>query len=710
MPTMTQLDAAVAPKSQPEVPLSQQKDALDYVRLDSTPKFYESAQNGQGRTDAPSDEPKKKGLVQMEPGHGTTPDKYTYNPSQRNDRLQSMEEGKTADGTLTHKKFGLKADKHASRADGMTEEATLTGKDTKTVARKFDSSVNPHGLNVETVLTEGKTSTTTRGFDPDSKNNNDGLKTQVLKNDGKGNESTTAVYKDGSRIEIVKANGKEVSTKRFDKEGKEIKEDGAKNPADDKTPKSIDEQLKAYRAELEKGNDLPEIKRGQGPYSSLEEAVKKGTIKPMSPGEMLSEARRIRDRDFKEKGRNHYKEHEKLERYTKKEIDEKVAAKKVELEKAQPKEEPKLPKPPETEGVDQPPKKEGVDEPPKKEGETDKPPKPAEAKLDVANNGASPEFQAKVQATVDALPEGVKKLLQDKGVSVAVAKEDPNGLFSPFSRNPSDNNRTTLSIAENVNRGSGEPVKTDDIDIRNAVAFAVQQTSNPPLNKSPEFQSAIKADLAKMTDNDLKERVSKMLETPSGQEQLFGKLFGERYMSGDAHAQEIQKLFPESSKWLDGQITKKPTDKAEVVDAKEKQAQSERLTPSAEKIKEAMTPDIEANLKKNGLETDPAKIKNGITDAIQSDSMPLGVMQKRGDGDFPIMAGYMGTGAINIEQRQQALSEQQQKRTEWRAQNPNAPKGDEFKLFQIGELLREKFGKERIDAADALVKKLQPAK
>jgi|AGTN01.3.fsa_nt_gi hypothetical protein len=430
----------------------------------------------------------------------------------------------------------------------------------------------------------------------------------------------------------------------------------------------------------------------------------------MGPEEMLSEARRIRDRDFKEKGRDYYKEHEKLERYTKKEIDEKVEAKKAELEKAQPKEPPKeLPKPPVVEGeTEQPPKKPGeTDQPPKKPGETDQPPMPAEAKLDVANNGASPEFQAKVQAAVDALPDGVKKLLQDKGISVAVAKEDPNGLFNPFSRNPTDANHTTLSIAENTDRGG--PTKTDDIDIRNAVAFAVQNTGNPSLDKSPEFQDAIKADLAKMTDNDLKERVSKMLETSAGKEQLFGKLFGERYMSGDAHAQDIQKMFPESSKWLDAQINKKPTDKAEV-EEKEKQAQAERLTPAAERIKEAMTPDIEANLKKNGLETDPAKIKQGITDAIRSDSIPLDVMQKRGDGDFPILAGYMGTGAINDEQRQEILGEQQKRRADWREKNPTAAKGEEFKQFQIGELLREKLGKERIDAADALLKKLQPGK
>lgn len=140
----------------------------------------------------------------------------------------------------------------------------------------------------------------------------------------------------------------------------------------------------------------------------------------------------------------------------------------------------------------------------------------------------------------------------------------------------------------------------------------------------------------------------------------------------------------------------------------EKLAQAERLAPAADKIKQALTPDMQADLKKNGLESDPDKIRKGIVDAMRSDSMPTAVMQKRGDGDFPIMAGYMATGLMNGEQRQQILDDQKQKRTQWRSEHPDAEKGSEFKQYQTGELLRDKFGKERVDAADALLKQLQP--
>ena len=143
--------------------------------------------------------------------------------------------------------------------------------------------------------------------------------------------------------------------------------------------------------------------------------------------------------------------------------------------------------------------------------------------------------------------------------------------------------------------------------------------------------------------------------------------------------------------------------------AQERLAQAERLAPSAQKIRQAETLEIEAALKKNGLESDPDKIRNGIVDAIRSDSMPTGVMQKRADGDFAIMAGYVATGAITGEQRQQILNEQKQKRDQWRAEHPDAEKGTEFKQFQTGDLLRAAFGKDRIDAADALLKQLQPA-
>jgi hypothetical protein len=154
-----------------------------------------------------------------------------------------------------------------------------------------------------------------------------------------------------------------------------------------------------------------------------------------------------------------------------------------------------------------------------------------------------------------------------------------------------------------------------------------------------------------------------------------------------------------------GKEQTKPGDGAEDT---QKRAQAERLAPSVEQIKQAMTPEIEAALKRNGLETDPEKIRKGIMDAICSDTMPMDAMQKRGNGDFPILAGYMGTGAIHDHQRQEILDEQKQKRAQWRSENPDADKGTEFQMFQTGDLLREHFGTERIDAADALLTRLQP--
>lgn len=141
---------------------------------------------------------------------------------------------------------------------------------------------------------------------------------------------------------------------------------------------------------------------------------------------------------------------------------------------------------------------------------------------------------------------------------------------------------------------------------------------------------------------------------------------------------------------------------------KERGKQAERLAPSIEKIRNAMTADVEASLKEHGLKTDPKEVRNGIVDAMRFDSMPLSAMQKRQDCDFPIIAGYVALGALSQEQRKQVLDEQQVKRNEWRAKNPEAEKGAEQEHFQTGELLREGFGKERIDAADRLLHELQP--
>jgi hypothetical protein len=158
----------------------------------------------------------------------------------------------------------------------------------------------------------------------------------------------------------------------------------------------------------------------------------------------------------------------------------------------------------------------------------------------------------------------------------------------------------------------------------------------------------------------------------------------------------------------DQELQREAAKQVEKAKEQAKLAQAERLAPSAEKIKQAMTPEIEAALKKNGFETDPEKIRKGIVEALASDTMPTEVMQKRADGDFPIMAGYMAVGAINGGDRQQILADQKQRREQWRTEHPDAAKGAEFKLYPTGDLLREKFGNDRINAADALLTKLQP--
>ncbi|HEY9679496.1 MAG TPA: hypothetical protein V6C76_15920 [Drouetiella sp.] len=146
---------------------------------------------------------------------------------------------------------------------------------------------------------------------------------------------------------------------------------------------------------------------------------------------------------------------------------------------------------------------------------------------------------------------------------------------------------------------------------------------------------------------------------------------------------------------------------AENLPASELTRQYDRLTPSSDKVEAALTPELADRLAKFGLVNNSEQFRDGLREALKSDNMPLGVMQKRGDGEFPILDGYVAVGAITAQQRNDILREQKEKRNEWRAEHPDADKGAEYKLFQTGELLREKFGKERIDAADELLTRLQ---
>lgn len=79
--------------------------------------------------------------------------------------------------------------------------------------------------------------------------------------------------------------------------------------------------MKAFREKLEQDNfNLKAIEKGWGPYQALEAMVKEGKIK-MTPAEMKAEAERIRNREFKELGRQHFKVGESPKRWSQDEMD-----------------------------------------------------------------------------------------------------------------------------------------------------------------------------------------------------------------------------------------------------------------------------------------------------------------------------------------------------------------------------------------------------
>lgn len=92
--------------------------------------------------------------------------------------------------------------------------------------------------------------------------------------------------------------------------------------------KALDEHMTKFQADLAAQNfTLNPLKRGEGPYQSIEQMGKDGKLPPgFTHQDILSEARRIRDRDFKELGRNYYKVGEAPVRWNEAEVKAKVDA------------------------------------------------------------------------------------------------------------------------------------------------------------------------------------------------------------------------------------------------------------------------------------------------------------------------------------------------------------------------------------------------
>lgn len=92
--------------------------------------------------------------------------------------------------------------------------------------------------------------------------------------------------------------------------------------------KALDEHMTKFQADVAAQNfTLNPLKRGEGPYQSIEQMGKDGKLPPgMTHQDVLSEARRIRDRDFQELGRNFYKVGEAPVRWNETEVKAKVDA------------------------------------------------------------------------------------------------------------------------------------------------------------------------------------------------------------------------------------------------------------------------------------------------------------------------------------------------------------------------------------------------
>lgn len=92
--------------------------------------------------------------------------------------------------------------------------------------------------------------------------------------------------------------------------------------------KALDEHMTKFQADVAAQNfTLNPLKRGEGPYQSIEQMGKDGKLPPgMTHQDILSEARRIRDRDFKDLGRNYYKVGEAPVRWNEAEVKAKVDA------------------------------------------------------------------------------------------------------------------------------------------------------------------------------------------------------------------------------------------------------------------------------------------------------------------------------------------------------------------------------------------------
>lgn len=594
-------------------------------KLQGAPKAGDAALNGTQTADKP--EGKDKGLIGMDAdGSG----KLKYDPNQRDDRMSSKSEVVTADGKFTAREFD-------GRADGMKSLVTNETRGEVSKTRTFDSTKSPNGLIGEQIVTTDGATTVSRDFDPSK--NPDKVKSEHIKDTPASRQTDRAFANDpndprsvkSESITLDKATGAEKKTyqlqsgntvtidkagpdakpviQSFDANGKPISNEGQMSgdlprkpdtgdqaqtpPGGEKTQtrdQKIEQDLAKFKENLEKGNELPPLKAGQGPYQAIQAAIKNGTHPPMSHKEILAEARHIRDRD-KADGHGTYKVGDKLQRLSKPEMDAKVAGEKQRLEKetpAQPEDPKRKPEQPE----DPKRKPEQPEDPKRKpeqkpeELEPKQPGDKGEKKpgLQVENRGASKEFAEKIQKEIDKLPPEVRQALEKSGTKIVVGKsvvdvmpelknEKPRGHLPGTGWENLDglhNTATnTVVIGETrVDNGKVVPNNRAEGVFKHEVGHAADHALGDPskpgsdFSGTPEFDKAYQADVANLKPFD-KMLLNYLLTPEGGKSETFAEVFGALHGSS-ANPHETQMMlnkFPNVAKVIQERLAKLKVEK-----------------------------------------------------------------------------------------------------------------------------------------------------
>ncbi len=584
-----------------------------------------------------------KGVVSMDIDQNGK-SSFKYDPEQRNDRMSSMV-SESGDGTsFTRRQFD-------GRKDGMTSLVTSEIKgESVSNTRSFDTSKSVNGLAHEQVLSHADGgSSTVRNFDPSK--NPDRMQTEIIKDSAtarqtnrtfqdapnglqsqqinvdkaSGAERTTYKFASGNTVQVDKAGpDAKPQVQSFDASGKlitapegaqpkpgEVKagtRDGAEPQTGEKPltrDQKIEQDLAKFQQGLEKGNKLPALEAGQGPYQAIQKAIKNGDLPKMSHKEILAEARHIRDRD-KADGKGSYKAGQQLERLSKPEMAKRVEAESKRLQQETPgqSEKPETPGQPEKPIVpgqtdkpltpDQPEKPVIPDQPEKPvipeepEKPTDKPEKleprkpetdvPAEKKgLQVENRGASPEFVARVQRAYDSLPAEQRKALEDSGYKVIVGAkvtdiepslkyELPRGHLPGVTWDHLDGfhnaNTKTIAVAETHLDRSGNVNKSQRAEgvLKHESGHAMDVALGY-FSQTPEFEQAFQQDAAKLSPFE-KMKLQYLLnkEGGAGKSETFAEVYGaiNGASSNPSETDATLRQFPNVAKLVRERIAKLP--------------------------------------------------------------------------------------------------------------------------------------------------------